>query len=102
MTKSEVANLLMEKTGLGRQESIEAVQVFIECMTKALEEGDKVSLVGFGTFYIKEKNARKGRNPRTGADIQIEHKRVVTFKPGKHFRDHVEDAFKNRELRNDV
>ena len=42
MTKSEVANLLMEKTGLGRQESIEAVQVFIECMTKALEEGDKV------------------------------------------------------------
>ncbi|MGF1572770.1 MAG: HU family DNA-binding protein [Sumerlaeia bacterium] len=99
MTKSEVANILMEKTGLGRQESVEAVQVFIDSMTKALEEGDKVSLVGFGTFYIKEKNARRGRNPRTGDDIQIEEKRVVTFKPGKNFRDSVDQHFSGKELK---
>lgn len=101
MTKSEVANILMEKTGLGRQESVEAVQVFIDSMTKALENGEKVSLVGFGTFYIKEKNARRGRNPRTGVDIQIEEKRVVTFKPGKSFRDSVDAHFSGKSASND-
>lgn len=101
MTKSEVANILMEKTGLGRQESVDAVQVFIDSMTKALEAGDKVSLVGFGTFYIKEKEARRGRNPRTGVDIQIEKKSVVTFKPGKSFRDSVDQHFSGKTLQND-
>jgi len=93
MTKSEVANIVMEKTGLGRQESYEAVEIFLNSVKDALQNGEKVSLVGFGTFIIKERNARQGRNPRTGEPIQIEEKRVVAFKPGKQFRETVNDHF---------
>ena len=89
MTKAEVANLLMEKTGLGRQESYQAVETFLDCIKDSLKEGDKVSLVGFGTFQVKPKNARNGRNPRTGEQIQIDEKKVVVFKPGKSFREAV-------------
>lgn len=91
MTKAEVANLLMEKTGLGRAESYQAVEVFLDSIKNALQEGDKVSLVGFGTFLVKAKNARNGRNPRTGEQIFIEEKNVVVFKPGKSFRESVND-----------
>lgn len=92
MTKAEVANLLMDKTGLGRQESYDAVEIFLTCIKDALREGDKVSLVGFGTFQVKPKNARNGRNPRTGEQIQIDQKKVVVFKPGKSFREAVNDV----------
>lgn len=91
MTKAEVANLLMEKTGLGRAESYQAVEVFLESVKEALKRGEKVSLVGFGTFVVKGKNARNGRNPRTGEQIHIEEKNVVIFKPGKSFRESVND-----------
>src|SRR6056297_3470680 len=93
MTKAEVANLLMEKTGLGRNESYEAVEIFLDSIKDALLQGEKVSLVGFGTFLVKSKNARNGRNPRTGEQIFIEQKNVVVFKPGKAFRDGVNDGF---------
>lgn len=89
MTKAEVANLLMEKTGLGRQESYDAVETFLDCVKIALKTGEKVSLVGFGTFQVKSKNARNGRNPRTGEQIYIDEKKVVIFKPGKSFRESV-------------
>ena len=92
MTKSEVANLLMEKTGLGRQESYTAVEIFLSCIKEALRTGEKVSLVGFGTFQVKAKNARNGRNPRTGEQIFIDEKKVVIFKPGKSFRESVNTA----------
>lgn len=91
MTKAEVANLLMEKTGLGRAESLQTVEIFLESVKEALQQGEKVSLVGFGTFLVKEKNARNGRNPRTGEQIFIEKKNVVVFKPGKSFRESVND-----------
>ncbi|MDK2973173.1 MAG: DNA-binding protein HU-beta [Candidatus Sumerlaeota bacterium] len=91
MTKAEVANLLMEKTGLGRAESYQAVEVFLDSIKESLQQGDKVSLVGFGTFLVKAKNARNGRNPRTGEQIFIEQKNVVVFKPGKSFRESVND-----------
>ncbi len=91
MTKAEVASLLMERTGLGRNESYQAVEIFLDAIKDALQEGEKVSLVGFGTFLVKEKNARNGRNPRTGEQIFIEEKKVVVFKPGKSFRDAVND-----------
>ncbi len=87
MTKAEVANLLMEKTGLPRAEAYQAVEVFLDCVKEALTRGEKVSLVGFGTFLVKNKNSRNGRNPRTGEQISIPEKKVVVFKPGKSFRD---------------
>ena len=89
MTKAEVANRLMEKTGLPRKQAIDAVEIFLESIKNSLKNGEKVSLVGFGTFQIKEKNARNGRNPRTGEKIHIPAKRVTIFKPGKSFREEV-------------
>jgi nucleoid DNA-binding protein len=87
MTKAEVANLLMDKTGLARNEAHDAVELFLGCIKGALSSGEKVSLVGFGTFLVKTKQGRNGRNPRTGEPIQIGEKHVVVFKPGKSFRE---------------
>ena len=89
MTKAEVASRLAKKIGIPHKQSVEAVEVFLDSVKSALREGDKVSLVGFGTFYVKERNPRNGRNPRTGGGIRIPRKRVPTFKPGKAFRDQV-------------
>lgn len=86
MTKADVINALASKTGMARKEAAEAVGSFLLAVRGALERGEKVSLVGFGTFYVKEKNARQGRNPRTGERIQIPRKRVAAFKPGRAFR----------------
>ena len=86
MTKAEVVNALAVRTGMARKEAAEAVEIFLASILDALQRGEKVSLVGFGTFYVKEKNSRQGRNPRTGDKIQIPKKRVATFKPGKSFR----------------
>lgn len=91
MTKAEVAALLMEKTGLGRVEAYQAVEIFLGAVKEALQTGEKVSLVGFGTFLVKGKNPRNGRNPRTGEQIAIPPKNVVVFKPGKSFREAVND-----------
>lgn len=91
MTKAEVVNALAGRTGMARKEAAEAVEIFLASILEALQRGEKVSLVGFGTFYVKEKNSRQGRNPRTGDKIQIPKKRVATFKPGKSFRNMVND-----------
>jgi len=89
MTKAEVAAKIMQKTGMPRKQSLEALEIFLRCIKTALKEGGKVSLVGFGTFYIKSKRSRSGRNPKTGDKIGIPEKRVPVFKPGKAFRDSV-------------
>ena len=91
MTKAEVAAKLASKIGISNRQSVEAVEVFLECVKNALKEGDRVSLVGFGTIYIKERDARNGRNPRTGDSISIPRKRVATFKPGKALRETVKN-----------
>jgi DNA-binding protein HU-beta len=89
MTKLEVATLVREKTGISQKQAVEVVELFLESIKSALKNGEKVSLVGFGTFYLKTKDPRSGRNPRTGQKIQIPAKSVVAFKPGKEFRDQV-------------
>jgi len=92
MTKAEVAAKLVSKIGLSHKQSVEALEIFLECIKSALKAGQKVSLVGFGTFYIKERDARNGRNPRTGKNIHIPRKCVATFKPGKSFREAVKET----------
>lgn len=87
MTKQEVATLLRERTGISQKQAVEAVEIFLESVKESLKAGEKVSLVGFGTFYLKAKESRNGRNPRTGEKIQIPAKAVVAFKPGKEFRE---------------
>ncbi len=87
MTKADVIAALMERTGLPRQEATTAVETFLEQIRSGLQRGEKVSLVGFGSFYVKEQRPRQGRNPRTGEAISIPGKRVTVFKPGKSFRE---------------
>lgn len=89
MTKAEIVRLLVNKSGLPRKDAIEAVEVFLASIKESLAAGRKVSLVGFGTFLVKSKNSRNGRNPRTGDLIQIPDKKVAIFKPGKAFRESV-------------
>jgi DNA-binding protein HU-beta len=92
MTKAEIINKVSQETGMSRKDSIVALEIFLESIKDALREGEKVSLVGFGTFFIKNKNARNGRNPRTGEKIRIPPKQIATFKPGKAFRQLVNDG----------
>jgi DNA-binding protein HU-beta len=92
MTKLEVATALRERTGISQKQAIDAVEIFLESVKEALKTGDKVSLVGFGTFFLKNKGERNGRNPRTGERIRIPAKSIVTFKPGKEFRDAVNEV----------
>ena len=92
MTKLEVATALRERTGLSQKQALECVEIFLDSIKDALKDGEKVSLVGFGTFYLKEKGERNGRNPRTGEKIVIPPKSIVAFKPGKEFREQVNEA----------
>jgi nucleoid DNA-binding protein len=90
MTKLEVANLLRQRAGLTQRQALDMVELFLDSVKDALLDGKKVSLVGFGTFFLKKKPGRTGRNPRTGEVISIPEKYVVSFRPGREFRDQVE------------
>lgn len=92
MTKAEIVTKLAQRTGMNRKDAVAALEIFLDSIKDALKEGEKVSLVGFGTFYVKQKNPRNGRNPRTGQRIQIPAKQIATFKPGKAFRMLVNDG----------
>ncbi len=82
MNKAELVNAVSEKSGLGKAESMKAVDAFIDIISEALKAGDKVTLLGFGTFSVAEKAARKGFNPRTKEKIEIPAHKVAKFKPG--------------------
>ena len=92
MTKAEIVNRVAQLTGMSRKDTIEALEIFLAAIKESLKQGDKISLVGFGTFFVKEKKARHGRNPRTGDRIQIPPKFIATFKPGKAFRQLINDG----------
>ena len=82
MNKADLVNSLAEKTGLTKTKSNEVIDTLVSTITEALKGGDKVTLVGFGTFATTQRDARKGRNPKTGETLQIPAKRVAKFKPG--------------------
>ena len=89
MNKAELVAAVAEKTALSKKDSEKAVNAAFEAITEALVGGDKVQLVGFGSFETKERNARVGRNPRTKEEIQIPASRVPAFKAGKALKDAV-------------
>lgn len=89
MNKSELIDSIAEKSGLNKTQSAEALNAFIESVGQALEKGDSISLVGFGTFSVKDRAARTGRNPQTGKEIQIAASKVPGFKAGKGLKDRV-------------
>ena len=89
MNKAELAAAVAEKTGASKKDSEKAVNAVFEAITESLVKGDKVQLVGFGSFEIKERAARVGRNPRTKEEIPIPASRVASFKVGKALKDAV-------------
>ena len=89
MNKTELAEMVASKAGMTKKDSENAVAAVLEGITEALAKGDKLQLVGFGTFEVRERQAREGRNPSTGETIQIAAQKVPAFKPGKALKDQV-------------
>ena len=90
LTKAEMAEKLYEELGLNKRDAKEIVEMFFEEVRAALEAGNQVKLSGFGNFDLRDKNERPGRNPKTGEEIPISARRVVTFRPGQKLKARVE------------
>ena len=89
MKKVELIEAVAEKAGSTKADAVRATDAFCEAIAEALAKGDKVPLVGFGTFSVSKRAAREGRNPRTGETVQIEARNVVSFKAGPALKDAV-------------
>ncbi len=83
MNKAELIAKIAEDAGITKTQANATVDAFVDAVTKTLKKGDKVTLVGFGTFSVSKRAARNGRNPQTGAVIKIKAKKVAKFKAGK-------------------
>lgn len=89
MTKTELIKQIAERADLSQAKAAEALQAFEAAVTAELSKGGEVALIGFGTFKVADRAARAGRNPQTGAEIQIAASKVPTFKAGKALKDAV-------------
>jgi len=87
VNKTELVAAMAENSGLSKKDAEKALNAFIESVENAVKSGDKVSLIGFGTFEARERAARTGKNPRTGEAIKIEACKIPAFKAGKAFKD---------------
>jgi integration host factor subunit alpha len=92
LTKAEVAEHLYEKVGLNKRDAKDMVEIFFEEIRETLESGEQVKLSGFGNFDLRVKSERPGRNPKTGEDIPISARKVVTFRPGQKLKSRVENG----------
>ena len=90
MNKTELVAALTAKTGTAKKDAEKALNAVVEVITETLAKGEKVQIVGFGAFEVKERPARKARNPKTGEEIQIGARRSPMFKPGKVLKEAVE------------
>lgn len=91
LTKADLAEHLFTDLGLSKRDAKEMVESFFEEIRLALEQGEQVKISGFGNFELRNKGERPGRNPKTGEDIPISARRVVTFKPGQKLKARVEN-----------
>ena len=90
ITKHSLVNLLHDEVGLNKREAREFIETFFEAIKLELENGNDVKISGFGNFNLRDKAARPGRNPKTGEDVTISERRVVTFKSGLKLRSKLE------------
>ncbi|MFW0073045.1 MAG: integration host factor subunit alpha [Coxiella-like endosymbiont] len=97
LTKAKLAEYLFNVVGLNKREANEIVELFFEDIRFSLEQGDPVKLSGFGNFTLRDKNQRPGRNPKTGKEIPITARRVVTFRAGHKLKSKVEKNVKPEE-----
>lgn len=87
MNKADLVSAVAQRTGLKKKDAEQAVTAVVEAIGEALQKGERVAIVGFGTFEVRTRRARVGRNPQTGRTIQIPPSKVPAFKPGKTLRD---------------
>ena len=90
LTKAEMSERLFDEVGLNKREAKEFVDAYFDVLREALEQGRQVKLSGFGNFDLRRKNPRPGRNPKTGEEIPITARTVVTFRPGQKLKERVE------------
>ena len=90
LTKADLADMLFDDLGLNKREAHEIVEMFYAEISEALEKNHNVKISGFGNFELRDKKSRPGRNPKTGEEVAISARRVVTFKPGQKLRSRVE------------
>lgn len=89
MNKTDLINQVAEAAELSKKDATKAVEAVFDAIQNTLANGDKVQLIGFGNFEVRERSARKGRNPQTGEEIEIAASKVPAFKPGKALKDAV-------------
>ncbi len=87
MTRADIVDEVAENADLSKKEAEVLVEAFLECLADALKSGESVELRGFGSFRFRERNPRLGRNPKTGAPVEVPSKRIPYFKPGKALRE---------------
>jgi len=89
MRKSDIANDVYEKVGVSKKEASDIVEIILNTIKSVLQKGETVKIAGFGNFVVRSKRARKGRNPKTGEEIGITPRKVVTFRPSQVFKKYV-------------
>jgi DNA-binding protein HU-beta len=90
MNKAQLIDAISAKAGLSKADAKKALDAYVEITTEALKKGDRVALVGFGSYSVSERNARTGRNPQTGKPITIDAKKVVKFKAGSELNESIQ------------
>jgi len=91
LTKADMVEHLYDEIGLNKREAKDLVEMFFEEIKASLEKGENVKLSGFGNFVLRDKSPRPGRNPKTGEEVQVSARRVVTFRPGQKLKSRVEE-----------
>ena len=97
LTKAEMAEKLFEELGLNKREAKEVVELFFEEVRSSLESNEQVKLSGFGNFDLRDKSQRPGRNPKTGEEIPIKARRVVTFHASQKLKSNVEENYSGKK-----
>ena len=90
LTKADMVEHLYDEIGLNKREAKDLVEMFFEEIKLSLEQGENVKLSGFGNFILRDKKPRPGRNPKTGEEVEVSARRVVTFRPGQKLKTRVE------------
>ncbi|MEW6215335.1 MAG: integration host factor subunit alpha [Nitrospirota bacterium] len=90
MTKADLVDAIFEKVGLSKKEAQEIIEIILDMMKQTFVEGESIKISGFGTFNVRKKMARRGRNPKTGEDIKITPRKVITFRASNQLKSAIE------------
>lgn len=90
MTKVDLVEVIFEKVGLSKKEAQDIIEIIFDTIKESFKAGESVKVSGFGTFNVRRKNARRGRNPKTGTELEIAPRRVLTFKASNQLKDVIE------------